>query len=56
MNPSEMKALVEKMRVKGSLPTLDQVLDAVAETRREYVPKIREARKAAREKRKYERG
>jgi len=51
-----MRSLVEKMRVKGSLPTLDQVLDAVAETRREYVPKIREARNAAREKRKYERG
>ena len=42
--PSDFQAEVERLRAAGKLPTLEQVLDAVAETRRKYADKIRKAR------------
>jgi hypothetical protein len=43
MKPSEMRKLVEQMKAEGSLPDLDTVLDAVAEVRKEYAPKMKAA-------------
>ena len=42
LGPSDFQAEVEKLRAAGKLPSLDQVLDAVAETREKYAPKILE--------------
>ncbi len=45
MGPTEYKAEIERLQREGKMPTLEQVLAAVAEVRQEYVPKILAARK-----------
>lgn len=49
MGPTEMKAEVERLHAAGSLPKLEDVLHAVGETRKEYAPKILDARKQGEE-------
>jgi len=44
VGPSDFEAEVERLREAGKLPSLEQVLDAVAETRKKYAPKIFKAR------------
>ena len=46
LGPSDFKAEVEKLKAAGKLPSLNQVLDAVAETRQEYASKILKVRAA----------
>lgn len=43
--PSDFQAEVERLHAAGLLPQLRDLLGAVAETRKEYAPKILEARK-----------
>lgn len=45
LGPSDFQAEVERLRAAGKLPSLEEVLDAVAETREKYPPKILEAPK-----------
>lgn len=45
VGPTEFQAEIERLHAAGQLPALDDLLDAVAETRKEYAPKILEARK-----------
>ena len=45
MGPSDFQAEVERLRAAGKFPTLDEVLDAVADARERYTPKILKARK-----------
>ena len=45
MGPTQYKAEIERLQREGKMPTLEQVLAAVAEVRQEYVPKILAARK-----------
>jgi hypothetical protein len=45
--PTQFKAEVEKLRREGRMPTLDQLLRAIAEVREIYRPKILAARKKA---------
>lgn len=44
VGPSDFQAEVERLQAAGEFPSLDEVLDAVADARRKYAPKIREAR------------
>lgn len=41
---------VQRLQKAGKLPSLEEVCRVVLETRREYVPKIRRARREARGK------
>jgi hypothetical protein len=50
MKPSDLKKMADEMIANGMMPSLDKVLDAVHDIRKEYVPKIREARQARLEK------
>jgi hypothetical protein len=45
--PTQFKAEVEKLRLEGRMPTLEQLLRAIAEVREIYRPKILAARKKA---------
>lgn len=45
LGPTQFKAEVERLKAAGKLPELDDVLGAVAETRKKYRPQILEARK-----------
>jgi len=45
MKPSDLRAEAEHLIRKGTMPSLDRLLDAVAETRLRFKPKIRLARK-----------
>jgi len=51
LGPTQFKAEVEKLQREGKMPTLEQVLAAVAETRAEYREKILAARKLRKPKR-----
>jgi hypothetical protein len=42
--PSAFQAEVERLKAAGKLPTLEELLNAVAQTRTKYAPKILEAR------------
>lgn len=46
LGPSEFQAEIERLEAEGKLPTLDEVLNVVAEARQKYLPKILEARAA----------
>jgi hypothetical protein len=50
MGPTEYKAEVEWLQREGKMPTLEQVLTAIAEAREIYRPKILAARKMRRAK------
>jgi hypothetical protein len=43
--PSDFKAEVERLQAAGKMPKLEDLLDAVAEARSKYAPKILKARK-----------
>ena len=49
VSPSDFAAEVERLKAAGKLPTLEQALAAVAETRKKYAPKILKARQRASE-------
>ena len=44
VGPSDFAAEVERLKAEGKLPLLDEVLDAVAEARTNYAPKILKVR------------
>ncbi len=48
--PSEFQAEVQRLHAAGELPSLEDVLAAVADTRKEYAPKILDARKQGEDK------
>lgn len=43
--PSDFQAEVERLHAAGKMPALHELLGAVAEARKEYAPKILDARK-----------
>jgi hypothetical protein len=45
MGPTEFVAEVERLKAEGKFPSLETLLAAIAETRREFVPKILAARR-----------
>jgi hypothetical protein len=45
MGPTQFKAEVERLKAAGKLPSLEELLSAVAETRVEYREKILAARR-----------
>lgn len=45
MGPTEMLAEIERLKAAGKMPSLEDVLAAVADVRQEYAPKILAARK-----------
>lgn len=44
VGPSDFKAEVERLHAAGKLPKLEDLLNIVAETRKEYAPKILKSR------------
>ena len=48
MGPTEFAAEVERLKAEGKLPTLEELLSAVAEVREIYRPLILAARRKAR--------
>ena len=40
VGPSNFAAEIERLKAAGKLPTLQELLDAVADTRREFASKI----------------
>jgi hypothetical protein len=44
LGPTEFQAEVQRLHAAGQLPSLEDVLAAVAEAREEYAPQILEAR------------
>lgn len=49
IGPSDFKAEAERLHAAGKMPSLEDLLAAVADTRKEYAPKILEARKSKQE-------
>lgn len=47
VGPTDFKAEVEKLHAAGKLPSLEELLSTVHETRKEYAPKILKARSLA---------
>ena len=45
MGPSEFAAEVERLKAEGRLPSLEDLLAAIAETRAEFVPQILASRR-----------
>jgi hypothetical protein len=45
MGPTEMRAEIIRLRREGKMPSLEELLKAVAETRAEYREKILSARR-----------
>lgn len=45
VGPSDFKAEVERLHAAGKLPKLEDLLDAISETRKKYADKILESRK-----------
>ena len=45
VGPTEFQTEVERLHAAGKLPSLEDLLGAVGEVRKEYAPKILEARK-----------
>ena len=44
IRPSDLRRQAEEMILQGRMPSLEAVLQAVAETREKYAPLIRQAR------------
>ena len=44
LGPSDFQKEVERLKAEGKFPSLERLLDVIAETRREFVPKILAAR------------
>ena len=51
LGPTQFKLEVEKLQREGRMPTLDQLLQAIGETRAEYREKILAARKSRKPRR-----
>lgn len=49
IGPSDFKAEAERLHAAGKMPSLEDLLAAVADARKEYAPKILEARKSNQE-------
>lgn len=49
LGPSDFKAEAERLHAAGKMPSLEDLLAAVADARKEYAPKILEARKSNQE-------
>jgi hypothetical protein len=45
LGPSDFQAEIQRLQAAGKLPQLHELLGAVADTRKEYAPKILDARK-----------
>ena len=45
MGPTQFKTEVERLKAAGKMPSLEEVLSAVANVRAEFVPKILAARR-----------
>ena len=45
IGPSDFKAEAQRLHAAGKLPSLEELLGAVGETRKEYASKILDARK-----------
>ena len=45
MGPTQFKAVVERLKAAGKMPTLEKVLAVVTEVRVEFAPKILSARR-----------
>jgi len=45
IKPSDLEVEAARLRAEGKMPSLEQILNAVAETRNKYADKIRAARK-----------
>jgi hypothetical protein len=52
MKPSDLKAEAERLKAAGDMPSFEEVLAAITAVRTKYEPKIKAARKAARQGRK----
>ena len=52
MKPSDLKKLAAEMIARNEMPKFEELLHAIAAVKKKFGPKIEEARKAAREKRK----
>jgi hypothetical protein len=48
MEPTQFTTEVERLKVAGKMPSLEEVLAAVAKVRAEFAPKILAARRARR--------
>lgn len=46
VSPTDFAAEIARLKAEGKMPTLDEVLDAVADTRKKFVPKILKARQS----------
>jgi len=51
MGPTQFKTEVERLKAAGKMPSLEEVLAAVAKVRAEFVPKILATRRAKGERR-----
>jgi hypothetical protein len=47
VGPSDFEAEIERLKAAGKLPTLDEVLDAVADTRQKFESKILKTRQSS---------
>ncbi len=50
MGPTQYKAEIERLQREGKMPSLEEVLAALAETRVEFAQKILAARRAKKER------
>jgi hypothetical protein len=46
VGPSDFAAEIERLTAEGKMPSLQQVLDAIADTREKYAAKILETHKS----------
>ncbi|HEX8811944.1 MAG TPA: hypothetical protein VF742_08120 [Terracidiphilus sp.] len=47
LGPSDFQAEVERLRATGQLPSLEEVLDAVADAREKFSPRLLKVRERA---------
>lgn len=50
IGPSQFKAEIERLQREGKMPSLEEVLAAVANVRAEFAPKILAARRGKKER------
>jgi hypothetical protein len=48
LGPTQFQAQVERLQAEGRMPSLSELLDVIADTRKIFVPLILEARKRRR--------
>jgi hypothetical protein len=52
MKPSDLRAEAEKLIAAGKMPSFEELMAVITTVRKEYEPKIKAARKAARQRKK----